>query len=398
MRKLSFLVLLSLGVAMTSCNKETPGCTDETASNYDADATEDDGSCTYAITAPATYVFLDADGNSTVSYSGQHQRLNMLSEMVTYMKSANTPGTAIDASTLLAMYANEGYTWNDDENLGMTGSSKQLKNKTAGGDPAVTDMFEGWMTDLAAASATTTAEAYDGAAGVTGVVQSTISSSAYLQNGTGQEWVQLIEKGLMGACFHYNISSVYLGPGKMDVDNTTPEDPAGGKYYTEMEHHWDEAYGYFTTAVNYPEEGIDRFLGKYAWGREDPLESATNIGNAFRLGRAAISAGDMDLRDAQIDIIRHELELMIGGTAIHYFNSGVTNIADDAKRNHALSEAMAFTMGLAYADNPTVSQADVDNVLAALGSDFYTVTPAAMIEARDMLADMLGLTEYANQL
>ena len=59
---------------------------------------------------------------------------------------------------------------------------------------------------------------------------------------------------------------------------------------------------------------------------------------------------------------------------------------------------MAFTMGLAYADNPTVSQADVDNVLAALGSDFYTVTPAAMIEARDMLADMLGLTEYANQL
>ena len=49
-----------------------------------------------------------------------------------------------------------------------------------------------------------------------------------------------------------------------------------------MEHYWDEAYGYFTTAVNYPEEGIDRFLGKYAWKREEPLESATKL-EAFRL-------------------------------------------------------------------------------------------------------------------
>ena len=58
----------------------------------------------------------------------------MLSEMTSYLKDANTPGVALDASTLLAMYANDGYTWEDGENLGMTGSSKQLKNKTVGGE------------------------------------------------------------------------------------------------------------------------------------------------------------------------------------------------------------------------------------------------------------------------
>ena len=68
--------------------------------------------------APATYVFTDASGNSTVSC--QRQRLNMLSEMTSYLKSANTPGTALDANTLLAMYANDGHTWDDIEGLDMT--------------------------------------------------------------------------------------------------------------------------------------------------------------------------------------------------------------------------------------------------------------------------------------
>ena len=145
---------------------------------------------------------------------------------------------------LLAMYANDGYTWEDGENLGMTGSSKQLKNKTVGGEAFYTDTFEGYMEAIAAASANTVEGLTDGAMGQAGVVLSTTNpDKQYLQDANGQEWTQLIEKGLMGACFMYNISSVYLASGKMDVDNTTAEDPAGGKYYTEMEHHWDEAYG-----------------------------------------------------------------------------------------------------------------------------------------------------------
>ncbi|HBS20493.1 MAG TPA: hypothetical protein DEA66_06570, partial [Flavobacteriales bacterium] len=194
--------------------------------NYADDANTDDGTCEYAIDAPATYEFTDANGNNTVSYTGQRQRLNMLSEMTSYLKSANTPGTALDAATLLAMYANDGYTWDDTEGLDMTGSSKQLKNKTVGGEVFYTDIFEGYMNGIAEASATTEAGVTDGSAGQTGVVLSTTNpAKQYLQDGQGQEWTQLIEKGLMGACFMYNISSVYLASGKMDVDNSTPVDP-----------------------------------------------------------------------------------------------------------------------------------------------------------------------------
>ena len=76
---------------------------------------------------------------------GQQQRLEMLSEMVTYMKTANTAGVMVDATTLRNMYANSGYTWTDAPALGMTGSSKQLKSKTAAGDVGVQTMFENYM-------------------------------------------------------------------------------------------------------------------------------------------------------------------------------------------------------------------------------------------------------------
>ena len=225
-RLLTIILFSGATISLSSCSKE--GCTDPNASNYDADAkTSNNDLCEYNYDVPETYVFTDADGNSTVSYSGQTARMDMLSEMVTYLKSANgsnsSPAT-LDASTLLAMYDNSYTGWTDQS---LVGNGKQLKSKTALADAGVQAMFEGWMNDAATASPDQT--------------------GSYLQAASGVEWTQMIEKGLMGACFASQMTSNYLGGIEGD-DNEVAVDAANGKYYTEMEHHWDEAYGYFTDA------------------------------------------------------------------------------------------------------------------------------------------------------
>lgn len=381
MKKLVLLTISAgLIVAGVSCKK---GCPDENATNYNPDANKSDGSCLYGIdyNVPETYEFKDEEGNSTVSYSGQTDRLNQLSEMADYMESGHTQ--TIDAQVLKDMFANT----NDNGNGNFTfSSSKQLENKCFEID---VDMYKDYMDSIALASVDFASTASNGQAG-------TLSSgtSTYLFSPRGIEYAELIEKGLMGGVFMHQALNVYFGSDKMSVDNSTAVDATNGEYYTEMEHHFDEAFGYFGVPVSFPTNlGQDRFWGKYCNSRDAELNSNALMMDNFLLGRAAISNNDLETRDEAIQTIRETWELICAAQAVSYFEGALANFGtDQAKFLHELSEAYAFTQNLKYLPSSTrsISTTEVENILDMF-DNFWNATSADISTAKTQLETIYNL-------
>ncbi len=341
---------------------------------------------------PATYTFTDADGNNTVSFTGQTQRKAMLSELVATMKKGNT-GEVLDGDQLQNMFSNTNSPFSD---ASLNTASKDIKSKTAGGDINVQQWFQTWMAKAADASSK---QAF-GSNGVAGVVGGNPGQGGpYLQDEEGKEYVQMVEKGLMGALMIYQIEQVYMGDDRIgsSVNNTDAVDAAAGKFYTAKEHHWDEAYGYFTDAIDYPATGTDSYWGKYTNGRDDLLGSNAIIAGAFRTGRAALSAGvEADLLAAR-DEIRTELTKVCAATAIHYLNEATNELIDDAARNHALSEAYPFIWSLRFAFDSPVTAAEGNELHVQLGN-YYTISATDIKTVRDTLSTAAGLDDVKDQL
>lgn len=369
MNKKVFVFTLA-ATMMFACKKE--GCIDELATNYSSEAEKDDGSCKYdeqgedGYTVPTTYAFVDENGNSTVSYSGQTDRLNQLEEMVVLMKSGT--GATVSEQALLDMYANTGD--NGGGNFSFS-STKQLENKTFTND---VQMFKDWMSDLATASNDYMETAASGQAGVL-----TSGTSSYLFDENGYEPVQLIEKGLMGATFMHQAVNVYFGDSKINADNTEAEDPTNGDYYTAMEHHFDEAFGYFGVDVDFPNTVPGSFWGKYCDKQDADINSNSVMMDNFLKGRAAISNDDMTSRDAAIEEIRLMWEEITARQAVTYLNSAKGQLGtDNAKAFHALSEAYAFAWNIRYAPLETrrVSQTDHALIMAMFPANMWDITVA----------------------
>ncbi len=361
----------------------------------------DDENPQYSV--PDTYSFQDEAGNSTVNYSGQAARLAQLDELVAYIETANTPGVALDEAKLLEMYSNNNGVGSEYFSQEAAAPGKQLKDKTARGDATIQAIYENYLKSVAAISANTTTGEYSAANGSPGVAQSGTRSKLF--NAIGLEYAELVEKGLMGAVFYDQIQNVYLGESKLDVDNSGPVDAAAGKYYTTMEHHWDEAFGYFTTATDFPANDNKRFWGKYSNVVDPALSTNSTLMEAFIKGRAAISNDDYDTRDEQVEIIRTELEKVAAATAIHYLNTSVTNFSDDMLRNHQLSEALGFIEALYFTHPSTavMDAAEIDQVLALLQNEndvynLYDVTVADLQAARDLIASHYGFGSMKDTL
>jgi hypothetical protein len=375
--KRALIILLGSTLLITSCKKK--GCMDENALNYSAEAEKDDGSCSY-YQIPSSYAFTDESGNNTVDYGGQTDRLNQLEEMTTYMKSGNSQ--TIDAAVLRDMFYNTGDNGNGNFSFS---SSKQMADKCFAADTAT---YIAWFDSLANSSQHYASTAADGQAGIL-----TTGTSTYLFDENGIEYVQLIEKGLMGAVHLYQATQVYFGSSKMDVDNSTAEDPGNGKYYTKMEHHWDEAFGYFGVPVDFPTNTTDiRFWGKYTNARNAQLGCNAIMMNAFLIGRTAIVNNDITTRNAQITEIRQMWERVCAATAVDYLDKALANLADDAYRMHVLSEAYAFIKCLTYLPLETriITFPQITEALNKLGDNFWTISSTDITNCKNDITTIYG--------
>ena len=385
----------------------TLGCSDD-----DQDEVFED-----PIENPATYVF-ERNGESTVNFSGQTTRILMAEEIIDKMMDETTT-----AEVLKAMYAHmEGVSNFSDPVL--NASDKNVRGKTA----ASFDYFSGNATDQALIRAdfeswidTQVSEVFPNwnAAASPGVAgQIADGSATRYVDGRGLEMDQLFNKSLIGALMvdqilNNYISSNFLDAGtqREDNDNGVPEE---GRNYTAMEHDWDEAYGYaFGTAQDLtdprPTIGLDdSFLNKYIGRVEgDPdFEGITDaIYQAFKLGRAAIVAGDYQVRDQQAELLRELISEIMGIRAVYYLQQAKILLdrptPDYGGAFHDLSEGYGFIYSLQFTRKPNTQEpyftkAETDALLQDLLDDgpngLWDVTPATLDALSETIADRFTFT------
>lgn len=367
--------VLGLALLATSCKKEenvTP-----TTPALEIPYTSLSASSNYKTT------FVDAAGKTTVDFSGQTTRINMLKEMDAHMKAGTSAD--IDATKLINMFRNQNTPFSSADLNAATDkviSSKTAQSFSATEADAERARFISYFNELERISKMRGNTAEQGKAGVLGTNR--------LVDEKGFEYSQFVQKGLIGAMMLDQIANIYLGTDKQSADNTTPNE---GKNYTAMEHHWDEAYGYLTSNDTYPIKGSESFLGEYTRQGASVSGGAESLYLAFLKGRAAIVNNDLTTRDEQIAYIRTELEKAIAAVAISYLNK--TNSAtDDASRFHALSEGVGFIYSLRFAHNAKINRAKSEellNILMGKTNGFWSLTPADINNVRDQIATTFGI-------
>ena len=281
----------------------------------------------------------------------------------------------------------------------LNGTSKIIGSKTASstlaGSATTKQRFNQYIINFAYSVAPNWN--MDAAPGVPGSITSPDGGSTYQINAEGQELDQLFFKGLIGAFTLDQIVNNYIHPNQLDSGTRIDDNDNGvlsdGKPYTDMEHKWDEGFGYLYgqegdlddvgATVGSAPAGSGNLLMKYfkkvnAEGGYEPGIGQT-VYDAFIMGRTAIVNRDYDLREAQADIIQVELSKVIGYYAVHYLNDYLAKVEEGnaAKAHHSLSEAYGFILSLQFTNNgndePYMSKADVENFLDTSLSDFHNI-------------------------
>lgn len=348
-----------------------------------------------SLSATTNYLetFKGSDGNTSVSFTGQTQRIKMLQELDAYIKK----GTAqvLDATKMEHMFRHQNSPFADAELNGATDKtiiSKTAQSFATAAAEVERQRFLTYFEQLETASANFGTAAV---AGTAGYVEN--GTSKYLVNEKGFEYAQFVQKGLIGAMLLDQISNIYLGTEKMAADNVAILD---GKNYTALEHNWDEAYGYLTANPTYPmKDPADNtkwkevFLGSYVRQVGFDAGEPQAVFMAYLTGRAAIVNKDLAKRNEQINLIRTKYETAIATIAISYLNK-TKSATNNGAKFHSLSEGIGFLYALRYANNAKVNTAKSDELMNALmnkPNGFWDLTNADIDAVRDQIASLTGI-------
>ena len=373
------------------------------------------------IDEPAIYEFT-RNGSSTVSFPGQTTRIQMGEELISSMmdfEGATEP-------LLLEMYRNQEPGGGDVDpftSQQLNQATKSIKEKVAASEDyfaanatvsvQIKNEFETWMSKQVTEvfpNRNTLA-----AAGQPGQIAD--GSSVRYVNSQGLEYNQLVNKSLIGALMADQMLNNYLSRSVLDAGTNREDNDSGvlvdGKNYTTMEHKWDEAYGYLFGTSSDPANplaslGEDSFLNKYL-GRVENTEEfegvAEEIFNAFKRGRAAIVAGDYDVRDEQAEFIRQRVSEIIGIRSVYYLESAKTILQSSSPDYgaifHDLSEAYGFIYSLQFtrvpgSDESYFSRQEVQSFLDRLLGDgpngLWDLTPETLESLSNEIAAPFDFT------
>ena len=389
----TIIYMLALSIVFHACSE------DPASNDGDSDST----------TAPTTYEFYDADENSTVVYSGQVVR-NLL---ITDIKSL----VSEDPSLLVGMYQNS----EANQARSIASASGLSTVQTTYGDVSSSNL---------SGKIASTGDGYgidDCVVAGYGMEPDVLvnawfdaaASGSYSSDGL--DIGQMTQKGLMGLVSYYQGTSKYLGL-VLDKDNTTPGE---GNFYTDMEHYWDESFGYFGASRTYNTLADDNarksssdtdgngtidYMTEYnfdwaTYAAKRDIACATagctsdadftgDIMGAYIEGRTLIhNEGALDDITAQRLIIQNSWEKLVAANVIHYANDVASKIESGSGILHSWAEMRAFSMALQYNSAKLISDSVLSDVITLMG-----VTPPAEADYTTYQTTLTGTDGVVSKL
>lgn len=439
--------------------------------------------CSGSDGEPDRYAFAGrGDSGTSVSYSGQVLRWTLIAKLsaeIQAIDAALQAGEAVPAGTVesrLQRYYNfRSDLAGDDALTGLfavdlplvqqrfddIATDKDLRSKVAGmdGGPFDFSTLRGWP----AVEIPEPAAGYSASSAVDRLLQSWFGelearATSWQQglrpvgpNGQpvphlyvgadGRDLRQLIEKTLYGALCFSQAAADYLdestpGSGLLGDHSTLSPDKA----YSALEHHWDEAFGYFGAARNLrrldPSNVADTAIAdqdgdgsidllqeaNFAFARAaakrdkaatEPVNLSHTVMDSFLRGRhlldrrrASLSPDDFATLQAERNGALRAWEAVIAATTIHYanevlqdmesFDSGDYDFAAHAKH---WSELKGYALAWQFNPRSVVTSADFDTVHAHIGAapvlpnaDAGTIEAAkiALSALKDLLAGLFA--------